>query len=59
MAYRVFIAPSADRAIARLPRDVRRRVADRIAALADNPRPPGSVKLTGAETYRIRVGTIV
>jgi mRNA interferase RelE/StbE len=56
MAYRVFITPSADRVIAKLPQDVRRRVADRIAALAENPRPPGSVKLTGEDTYRIRVG---
>ncbi len=56
MAYRVFISPSADRVIARLPRETRCRIADRIAALADNPRPPGSVKLTGEDTYRIRVG---
>lgn len=56
MAYRVFITPSADRVVARLPADVRRRVAKRMAALAEDPRPPGSVKLTGSDDYRIGVG---
>jgi mRNA interferase RelE/StbE len=41
MAYRVFITPAADRAIAALPENVRRRIAGRITALADDPRPPG------------------
>ncbi|MCH7976095.1 MAG: type II toxin-antitoxin system RelE/ParE family toxin [Bacteroidetes bacterium] len=34
----------------------RQRVIKRIAALADDPRPPGSVKLSGREAYRIRQG---
>ena len=56
MAYRVVITPAANRAIARLPATVRRRIADRLAALAENPRPAGSIKLAGEDTYRIRVG---
>jgi mRNA interferase RelE/StbE len=28
----------------------------RIASLADNPRPPGSEKLSGQEKYRVRQG---
>lgn len=36
-------------------RDVQRIVAS-IAALADNPRPPQAMKLTGAEKYRLRCG---
>lgn len=36
-------------------RDVRRIVAA-IAALADNPRPPQSRKLSGSEKYRLRCG---
>ena len=56
MAYRVFITPAADRAIAALPQNVRRRIAGRITALADDPRPPGAVKLSGQDAYRIRVG---
>ena len=36
-------------------RDVQRIVAA-IAALADNPRPPQSRKLSGSEKYRLRCG---
>ncbi|MBI3985515.1 MAG: type II toxin-antitoxin system RelE/ParE family toxin [Lentisphaerae bacterium] len=36
-------------------RDVRRIIAA-IQALADNPRPPQSKKLCGAEKYRLRCG---
>ena len=28
----------------------------RIENLAENPRPPGAIKLAGQEAYRIRVG---
>lgn len=34
----------------------RRRVIRRIRSLADDPRPPGSLKLSGLERYRIRQG---
>jgi mRNA interferase RelE/StbE len=34
----------------------RQRVARRIAALADEPRPPRSEKLTSQERYRVRQG---
>ena len=34
----------------------RRRIIDRIESLANNPRPPGAVKLSGLERYRIRQG---
>ena len=34
----------------------RRRVIRRIESLADNPRPPGALKLSGLERYRIRQG---
>ncbi len=56
MRYRVIISAVADRAVARLDKTTRRRIADRLAALAENPRPAGCVKLTGLEAYRIRVG---
>jgi mRNA interferase RelE/StbE len=32
------------------------RILHRIEALATDPRPPGSAKLTGQERYRIRQG---
>lgn len=56
MAYRVIVLPAADRAVARLPRSMRARIGDRLARLAENPRPPGSVKLSGSAHYRVRVG---
>ena len=34
----------------------RQRVIARIESLADNPRPPGALKLSGLERYRIRQG---
>ena len=34
----------------------RQRVVRRIQALADDPRPPGALKLSGLDRYRIRQG---
>ncbi len=34
----------------------RRRIVKRIQSLADNPRPPGALKLSGLERYRLRQG---
>ena len=57
MAYRVVIKASAIKEIAALPKRERRRVISAIEALADDPRPEGTRKLTGAEdAYRVRVG---
>jgi mRNA interferase RelE/StbE len=56
MAYQVIVLPAADKVIARLPRGIRGRIAERLAALCDNPRPPGSTKLTDRDAYRLRVG---
>jgi mRNA interferase RelE/StbE len=54
--YHIEIETSAVKAFARLPRSDARKVAEKIQALADDPRPSGAVKLTGAEGWRIRVG---
>jgi mRNA interferase RelE/StbE len=56
MAYQVIVTPIADKMVARLPKPVRARIAERLAALSENPRPHGSIKLTGRDEYRIRVG---
>lgn len=56
MDYLVTLLPAVDKVIARLPKDVRLRIADRLVTLASNPRPLGSLKLTGQDAYRIRVG---
>ena len=34
----------------------RQRIAERIRQLAEDPRPPGSQKLSGRDRYRIRQG---
>jgi mRNA interferase RelE/StbE len=45
------------KALRDLPRADQRRVAARIDALAENPRPPGVEKLEGADDlYRVRAG---
>jgi mRNA interferase RelE/StbE len=47
---------SAAKEIEALPDKDRRRVVARIAALADDPRPSGAQRLSGAEQYRLRQG---
>ena len=57
MSYTVELLPSAQRELATLPKDVRRRIANRIDALRENPRPPGAKQLQGEDRlYRLRVG---
>ena len=55
-SYSVLIVRSAEKEIERLPQAVRRLVVSRIAALAQDPRPPGSEKLSGDDKWRIRQG---
>ncbi len=43
----VQLKPSADRALARLPIDVQRRIVLALEELGNNPRPPGVKKLAG------------
>jgi mRNA interferase RelE/StbE len=55
--YSIQILPSAERDLAALDKPLRQRIAARIDALADNPRPSGVKKLQGsADTWRFRVG---
>ncbi len=55
--YRLFIKPSAVKEIEAIPtRQDRRRVVERIATLANDPRPPGCQKLSGTDKYRVRQG---
>lgn len=57
MAFRVEIAPAAERDIRRLPQGVRERLEPVILALAEDPRPRGVRKIRGTEyCYRLRVG---
>ncbi len=57
MAYRIELTPAAGREFKRLPDAARRRIAPRIDALAEEPRPAGVLPLTGMHGYyRLRVG---
>lgn len=55
-SYSVLIKASAAKELERLRDKLRRQLAKRIHALAKNPRPAGSEKLTGDDLYRIRQG---
>ena len=55
-SYRLLIKPSAVKELEALPTKDRRRIVMRIRALATDPRPSGSEKLSGKELYRVRQG---
>ncbi len=56
-SYRVEFSPGARRMLGSLSRALQIRLAERIDALALQPRPHGSKKMTwGNDIYRIRVG---
>ena len=57
-SYRVGIKRSAAKELEGLSLTDRRRIVQRISALASDPRPPGCEKLSGEDKYRIRQGDI-
>ena len=56
MNYEVSILRRAQRELSELPAVDYERVRDVIRGLSEEPRPPGCVKLTGHDGWRIRVG---
>lgn len=57
MTYRVEITPAAQRQIKKLITPVQLAIVERLEQLAEDPRPPGVLKMQGVESlYRIRVG---
>jgi mRNA interferase RelE/StbE len=56
MAYSVAILPRAQKELAQIPQSAFTRTIAAIRALAQNPRPPGYIKLTNRPGWRIRVG---
>ncbi len=57
MIYTVIIKRSAQKQIEKIPKTYIDKVKAAILILADNPRPPGCIKLTGSKNiYRIREG---
>ena len=58
MSYRIEFLGSAQREFLGLPSAERARIGNRIDALADNPRPPGCLRLSGQPNlWRIRIGS--
>ncbi len=55
-SYNVRVKRSAAKEIEALPPKERRWVVAKIQALASNPRPVGSEKLSGEDKYRLRQG---
>ena len=56
MRYQIIIKSSAEKELNALPAALRSRIAARLLALEDNPRPAGIKKLQGDESYRLRIG---
>ena len=54
--YEILIVESAEKTLDKLPLQTAERLIKAIYKLADQPRPPKCVKLSGSENYRIRVG---
>jgi len=55
-AYKIFFKRSVEKDFASIAKKDLKRILDRIEMLAEDPRPPGSEKLTGQERYRVRQG---
>jgi mRNA interferase RelE/StbE len=56
MTYTVLILRRAQRELQRLPQEDYERVRDAMRGLAQHPRPPGCLALTGRAGWRIRIG---
>jgi mRNA interferase RelE/StbE len=55
--YKIYFRTSVEKDFSAVPKKDLQRILHRIEALARDPRPPGSAKLTGQERYRIRQGS--
>ncbi len=56
VSYSLRIEDRAARELRNLPKQDAERVVRKIHTLTENPRPPGVMKLSGADGYRIRQG---
>jgi mRNA interferase RelE/StbE len=54
---KITFKPSSIKELGRLPAKAQTAVLEKIQSLANNPRPPGAIKLTNSELYRIRIST--
>lgn len=56
MAYEVFLQPRARKEFLALPPNLAKRIAESLQVLEENPRSHQCIKLSGSESYRLRVG---
>ena len=56
MTYCLLITRKSQKQLATLPKKDFLKTKEKIESLALNPRPPGAIKLTGREAWRIRIG---
>jgi mRNA interferase RelE/StbE len=54
--YKIYLLPQAQKDLDALRGKVFQQLRNKIDALGENPRPPGSIKLTAEEGYRLRSG---
>jgi mRNA interferase RelE/StbE len=55
--YEILLEGRAERDLKKLPAEVFYRIVSNLKALAENPKPPGSQKITGSKNdWRIRIG---
>ena len=54
--YSLFLLPRVQKDMDRFGHKVLRQLLERVKSLARDPRPPGSLKLTADEGYRLRSG---
>jgi mRNA interferase RelE/StbE len=54
--YELVVRPSVAKDTKDIPSNDLKKILKKMVALCDDPRPPGSVKLSGMEYYRIRQG---
>jgi len=56
VTYTVLVSPRARRELDELSTQLYQRITSKLIDLENDPRPPGCVKLTGREGWRVRVG---
>ncbi|MBY0384794.1 type II toxin-antitoxin system RelE/ParE family toxin [bacterium] len=54
--YQVYVLPSAQKEIEKLPKAIQNKIFKALLVLADNPYPVGCKKLVGVDAWRFRVG---
>ena len=54
--YKIQVKKSAEKELGKIPRKELLKILDKIRDLSDDPHPPGNIKLTNQEKYRVRVG---